>query len=205
MQSYQGCRNCHNFSSLNSAEKRNLSRNDGLATKDSDSDVRARDAADPANIASSARPAFLPSGRQSRLLRAWPRACHAGAPVECRRSAAILHLEPVGQRIAVVDEDRVVAGHARPALDRGDDGVVGARPSPRASTRPLNSEPMMLSWTKSSPTFSLPMRRPLRHAGRGAGAAGRAVDRLVAVEHGIAGMRLGLRRLAGPQDMATGR
>src|SRR4029453_19430500 len=36
------------------------------------------------------------------------------------------HLEAVLIGVAVVDEDGVVAGDARPALDRGDDGVVVA-------------------------------------------------------------------------------
>ena len=70
-----------------------------------------------------------------------------------------------------------------------------------ASTRPLNSEPMIDSWTKSSPTLSLPLACELRHARRGAGAARRAVDRLVAVEDGVAGVRAGHRRLAGPQHV----
>ena len=42
----------------------------------------------------------------------------------------------------------------------------------------------------------------VRHAGRGPGAAGRAVDRLLAVEHGVAGMGFGVPRRARPQDMA---
>jgi hypothetical protein len=50
--------------------------------------------------------------------------------------------------------------------------------------------------------LELALGRQLRHACRGAGAAGRAVDRLVAIEHRVARVRaLGLWR-AGPQDVA---
>ena len=63
----------------------------------------------------------------------------------------------MGQRIAIVDEDGVDAVLARPAGDRGDDGVVVADARGGLSTRPSNKVPMMLSCTKSSPTF----RRPL--------------------------------------------
>ena len=45
-------------------------------------------------------------------------------------------------------------------------------------------------------------RRLLRHARRRAGAAGRTVDRLLAVEDGVAGMRLRVMRPARPQDVA---
>ena len=128
--------------------------------------------------------------------------CSPCAPMGLRGLSPCPPLEAMRERVAVVDEDGVVAGHPGPAVDRGDDRRRAGRPWPRASTRPLNSVPMMLSWTKSSPTLSLPLRRPLRHARRGAGAAGRAVDRLVAVEHGVAGMGLGLGRRAGPQDVA---
>jgi hypothetical protein len=62
----------------------------------------------------------------------------------------------VREGIAVVDEDRVDAVLARPAGDRGHDGVVVADLR-AASTRPSNSEPMMLSCTKSSPILSRPL------------------------------------------------
>ena len=40
------------------------------------------------------------------------------------------------------------------------------------STRPLNSEPMIDSWTKPSPGLQPALGVKLRHARRGAGAAG---------------------------------
>ena len=95
-----------------------------------------------------------------------------------------------GRRVAVVDEDGVVAGHPRPAGDRGDNRVVVADGRGGLDAA-LNSEPMIDSCTNSSPTFQPALGGELRHARRGAGAAGRAVDRLVAVEHGVAGMGLG--------------
>jgi hypothetical protein len=62
-----------------------------------------------------------------------------------------------GEGVAVVDEDRVEAGHARPAGDGGDDGGLAAD-ARLFSTRPLNCEPMMDSCTKSAPVFSRPWR-----------------------------------------------
>ena len=62
----------------------------------------------------------------------------------------------VGEGVAVVDEDGVEAGlRAQPAIE-------GMMPSwsptlAAASTRPLNIEPMIDSWMKSSPTLSLPL------------------------------------------------
>src|SRR3546814_17972388 len=50
--------------------------------------------------------------------------------------------------------------------------------------------------------LQLALRVKLRHARRGAGAAGAAVDRLVGVEHGVAGIGFRPGRLAGPQDVA---
>jgi hypothetical protein len=50
--------------------------------------------------------------------------------------------------------------------------------------------------------LELAFRRPLRHAGRCAGATGRAVDGLVAIEDGVAGMGFRSGRCAGPQDVA---
>src|SRR3546814_15686857 len=48
----------------------------------------------------------------------------------------------------------------------------------------------------------LALRVKLRYARRSAGAAGAAVDRLVGVEHGVAGIGFRTGRLAGPPDVA---
>ncbi len=110
------------------------------------------------------------------------------------------HDEAVGEGIAVVDEDGCVAGHPRPSGDRGDDA---SRPATVVadSTRPLKREPMMDSCGIRR-RVQLPPCRKLGHAGRGAGAAGRAVDRLVAVKDGVSGVCAGHGGLAGPQDVA---
>ena len=52
------------------------------------------------------------------------------------------------------------------------------------------------------PHSQLPLRRQLRHPGRGSRSAGAAVDRFFPIKHGVTGMRPRHRRLARPQDMA---
>ena len=94
----------------------------------------------------------------------------------------------------------------RPAGDRGHDGVVVADASARLSTRPLNSEPMMLSWTKSSPTLSLPLGAPAAPCAprcRCRRASGRSPCRRRTRRCGRAAR--GVARLAGPQDVADSR
>ncbi len=105
-----------------------------------------------------------------------------------------------GEGVAVVDEDRVVAGHPRPPLDRGDDGLegpdLGLRLDPPAEQR---ADDALVDEVVAD--AELPLRRPLRHARGSAGAAGRAIERLVAVEDGVAGVGLRMGRHAGPEDM----
>src|SRR4051794_9377533 len=45
-----------------------------------------------------------------------------------KRVPVSIHNETVRERIAIIDEDRVVAGHPRPAADRGHDGRAAAHP-----------------------------------------------------------------------------
>src|SRR3954451_21663300 len=70
MQSYQAVEIATTFSSLNSAEKRNLSQNDSLATENSDLDAPKRPCPPILRQSnSSAPPAFLPSGPQNDAFR----------------------------------------------------------------------------------------------------------------------------------------
>ena len=71
-----------------------------------------------------------------------------------------------------------------------------------ASTRPWNRLPMIELVDEGVADLELAPRRELRHPARGAGAAGRAVDRLLAVEHRIACIRLRVVRRAGPEHVA---
>ena len=91
-------------------------------------------------------------------------------------STALLLPRPAGTRarygIAVVDEDGVVAGHPRPALDRGDDRLVvadlrrGLDPAVEQAADDALVDEVVAD-------LELALGGQLRHARRGAGAAGR--------------------------------
>src|SRR3954453_15763596 len=108
-----------------------------------------------------------------------------------------LEAAPVG--VAVVDEDRVVARGPGPAGNRGDDGRLAAEAGrgldpalELAADDALVNEGLALPQAAAG--------GELGHAGRGAGAARAAVDRLLAVEDGVAGVRAGAAGPAGPLD-----
>src|SRR6185437_1096250 len=118
-----------------------------------------------------------------------------------RSSGDSHHLKPVLERVAGIDEDRVVAVHPRPAGDARADRVVIA-------DRGRGFDPALEQAADDALMHEL-IARPqpaaageLRHAGRGAGAAGGAVDGALAVEHRVAGMRARVARRAGPLHVA---
>src|SRR5918999_817897 len=95
------------------------------------------------------------------------------------------HLEPLPIGVAAVDEDGVEAGDARPALDRRNNRLLVSDPSAALDAADkFGADDALVHEAVAFVESSL--RRPLRHPGRSAGAARRAVDGLVAVEHGIA-------------------
>src|SRR6185312_7720452 len=94
--------------------------------------------------------------------------------------------EAVSVGVAVVDEDGIEAGLAGPAGNRGDDagGVAygyGLRDPSLEDRTDDGFVNEIIAHLELSPGV------PLRHAGGRAGAAGRAVDGLIAVENGVAG------------------
>src|SRR5205807_3343999 len=99
--------------------------------------------------------------------------------------------------IARIHRDRVDAMLARPARYRGHDGVViadaGRCLDPAVEQRADDAFVHELL-----ADLELAARGELGHARRGAGAAGRAVDRLVTVEHRVAPMGARIARLARP-------
>src|SRR6185437_12005668 len=107
----------------------------------------------------------------------------------------------MAEGIALVDEDRVDAVHARPAGDARPDGGDAAHFRRRldAALKEAADDALMDELVAEG---ELALGDEMGHARRGAGAAGRAVDRLFAVEDGVAAMRLGVARLAGPHDVA---
>jgi hypothetical protein len=108
---------------------------------------------------------------------------------------------PESEGIARVDEDRVVAVHPRPAGEaRPDSGAVAN--DGLALHPPLEqaADDAFMDEVISHPKVALSGQ--LRHAGGGAGAAWRAVDRLVAIEDGVAAMGARVPRCAGPLDVA---
>src|ERR1700709_1907292 len=114
---------------------------------------------------------------------------------------ALDDLETMRERIARIDEDRVVAMHARPSGDAGadalyiaDGGVAFDAAVEQAADYAFVDE--VIADTQLS------LGCELRHAGRGSGAARRAVDRLVAIEYCVAAMRALVARRAGPLDVA---
>src|SRR6476469_225549 len=114
---------------------------------------------------------------------------------------ALRHLEPLREGVAVVDEDRVDAVLARPARDRGHDGVVVADPGRRLDPAvEQRADDALVHEVVAD--LELALAGELGHPRRGAGAAGGPVDRLVTVEDGVAGMGAGIAGLAGPHDVA---
>ena len=71
------------------------------------------------------------------------------------RRTDLENAEALHEGVALVEEDRVVAGDPGLAGDRGHDGVESPTLA-LASTRPWNRLPMIDSWTNSSPTLSSP-------------------------------------------------
>src|SRR3954447_20407809 len=109
-----------------------------------------------------------------------------------------LEAAPIG--VAVVDEDRVVAGGPGPAGDRGDDGGLAAEAGRRLdSALELAADDALVDEGLALPQAAA--GGELGHAGRGAGAARAAVDRLLAVEDRVAGVRARVAGLAGPLDV----
>src|SRR5215204_6376236 len=101
----------------------------------------------------------------------------------------VRHLKPPPVGIAAVDEDRIEAGDARPALDgRHDRLPVADRGARGDAAHELRADDALVH--EVLPLAQAARGRPLRHARAGAGAARRAVDGVVAVEHGIAPRRV---------------
>src|SRR3954449_6180665 len=109
-----------------------------------------------------------------------------------------LEAAPVG--IAVVDEDRVMARGPGPAGDRGDDGGLAAEAGRGLdSALELAADDALVDEKLALPQAAA--GGELGHAGRGAGAARAAVDRLLAVEDRVAGVRARVAGPAGPLDV----
>src|SRR5690606_22065641 len=123
----------------------------------------------------------------------------AGAVVAMRRSrhGRSDDLEAVRVGVARIDGDGVEAGNARPALDGGHDApmsvswVVADLGLRLDASAEQAADDALVDESIADPLPALGVQ--LGYARRGAGAAGTAVDRLVAVEHGVArvGFRLG--------------
>src|SRR5436305_1916051 len=100
-----------------------------------------------------------------------------------RRCMFSSHLESVCEGIAIVHENRVVADDPRPATDTGLDALERANVGfGLDAALEHRSDQAFLAESVADPQSPLAME--LRHARRCSGAAGRAVDRLVAVEYG---------------------
>src|SRR5262249_20728176 len=96
-------------------------------------------------------------------------------------------LEAAGKRVAAVDEDRVDAVEPRPAGDARHDRAAIADLGRRLDASfEQGADDALMDEILADREPAL--RRELGHAGRGAGAAGRAVDRLVAVIDRITAM-----------------
>ncbi len=114
----------------------------------------------------------------------------------------LYHLKTIRVRIVVgVDGDGVETVHFGPAFHARNDGVVVAyfgiifdRADEFAADDAFVNEPVAF--------FQFALGGPLRHARRGARAAGRAVDGLVAVKNGIAGRGGRVNDRARPFDVA---
>src|SRR5262245_3584782 len=112
----------------------------------------------------------------------------------------VRHLKPAPIGIAVVDEDGVDAGDARPALDGRHDRIpVADLGAPGDAADEFRADDALVH--EVLPLLELALGRPLRHARARASAAGRAVDGLVAVEHGVAAGGAGAQCLARPHDV----
>src|SRR5690606_6662816 len=94
----------------------------------------------------------------------------------------------MGEGVAIIDEDGVVAGHACPARDaRNDRGAARDRRGGLDPSLEDRADDALVPELVAGAEPAL--GRELRHPRRGAGAAGAAVDGLLAVEHGVARMR----------------
>src|SRR5687768_11232999 len=98
--------------------------------------------------------------------------------------------------VAVVDENGIQSRHSRPASDRRDDRLAFADDG-FALDAALEQGADDRFVDELVAGLKLALGVELSHARRGAGAAGRAVDGLVAVEHGVARMRFGMPGRAG--------
>src|SRR5262245_62019398 len=99
-------------------------------------------------------------------------------PLRARLSDLVRHLEPLPVGIAVVDEDGIEAGDARPALDgRHDGGLVADLGAPGDASHELGADDALVHEVLA--LLELAHGSPLGHTRAGAGAAGRAVDGLV--------------------------
>src|SRR3982074_1229988 len=130
-----------------------------------------------------------------------PHARFAGTSPRFAQGVSSSRLEPMRERIALVDEDGVDAVLARPAGDRRHDGVVVA--DPRCSFDPAVEQRADDALMHELVADLAPPARPeLGPARCCAGAARGAVDRLVAVEHRVARMGARIAGLAGPHHVA---
>src|SRR5690606_34438820 len=90
----------------------------------------------------------------------------------------------MGEGVAIIDEDGVVAGHACPARDaRNDRGAARDRRGGLDPSLEDRADDALVPELVAGAEPAL--GRELRHPRRGAGAAGAAVDGLLAVEHGV--------------------
>src|SRR5260370_1390435 len=111
------------------------------------------------------------------------------------------HLETVAERVALVDKDGVdavlpcPAGDARPYGGHAADFRLALHP-------PLQYTPDNALMDELVAHFELALGDEMRHARRGTGAAGTAIDSAVAVEDGVAAMRALVARRAGPHHVA---
>src|SRR5262245_38703277 len=105
------------------------------------------------------------------------------------------------KRVAIVDENRVVTRHPRPTGNRGNDGGFAGDAGCLFDTA-MEQRPDDRFVHEGIARLQFPLGSKLRHASGGTRSAGRAINRLVAIEDGIAGMRFRARWRARPQDMA---
>src|SRR6516225_11676462 len=110
------------------------------------------------------------------------------------------HAEPLHEGVAFVEEDRVVAGDPSLPGNRWHHGVeIADRRLPFDAAAEQAADDRFVDELVAD--GKLAARRLLRDPRGSAGAAGRAVDRLLAIEDGIAGMRLRMMRFSRPKDV----
>lgn len=105
-------------------------------------------------------------------------------------------------RIIIIDDDGVVARNDSPAFDAGNDGGLPADGCFFFDAADeLGADDAFVY--KGIAPFELAPAIPLRHACRGTGTTGRAVDGLVAIEHRVAGSGSSIECGAGPHQVAA--